>query len=141
MAGSNNSMESISMLFRKASENQRSFIENICKIIIVHDDENILNTFKIMASPNSSSNRIMRIFDNVYACSDFLTRISDNYQLKLIVFVGGQLVHDLVSSIHHREQVQVIFILNKPPFTEEERNTMKLYSKVNTIIFYKNERS
>ncbi len=40
---------------------------------------------------------------------------------------------ELVSDIHHCEQVRVILVLNDPPLNEKERESMKMYSKVNII--------
>lgn len=133
MAGSNNPIDLFKMLCGQATMNQINFIQNMLGIIIVHDDPILLNRFKILISNNSSSGYRKHVFDSVKACSDFLRRISDNHQLKLIVFTGGQLVCDLVSSIHENEQVEVILNLNKPPFSQEERDIMECFSKVRPL--------
>ncbi len=56
-------------------------------------------------------------FDNVDASLEFVTEnVSSNPHVKIIIFIGGGLVHELVSSaICYGEQLQLILVINKPP--------------------------
>lgn len=134
MAESKDPADLFGTLVRNAVERQSVAIESRFRFIIiaVHDDEEQVKVLKKIATNNANSTRTTRVFDNVDECFAFVTdEVSSNPNVPIVIFVGGRLVTDLVSSIHYCEQVQLILIANKPPFNEEERESMKMYAKVN----------
>jgi len=137
MAESNNPINLLKILAQNAIERQREAIQSHIILIAVHDDQEQIKAFQKIAAKDANSIRKMYVFDNEDACVDFVCeRVSLNPDVKINVFVGGGLVTGIVSSIHHCEQIQVILITNKPPFNEEERESMKMYSKVNKYAIF-----
>jgi hypothetical protein len=133
MAESNIPTYSSSILVRLA-ETQRDSIQRVLSknlIIVVHDDDDHLKGFRQIATAKPECIGKMHVFDDDEQCSNFVCeKVAEDPNVKFIVFVGGRLVRDLVSSIHFCSQVKTIFILNKPPFDEEERELMKTCPKV-----------
>jgi hypothetical protein len=133
MAESNIPTYSSSILVRLA-ETQRDSIQRVLSknlIIVVHDDDDHLKAFRQIATAKPECIGKMHVFDDDEQCSNFVCeKVAEDPDVKFLVVVGGRLVRDLVSSIHFCSQVERIFIVNKPPFDEEEREIMKTWPKV-----------
>ncbi|CAF3052371.1 unnamed protein product [Rotaria socialis] len=70
------------------------------------------------------------VFDKVNDCHQFIIAKTNEYcDVKFIVFVGGQLVCNLIRNIHDFTQVEAIIILNKSQLTEDEAKITERYSK------------
>jgi len=135
MAESNEPGDRMKMFAQKAIQRETTEIEGTSILIVVHDDEQQLEKFKKIATKNTDSARKIFVFNDVDTFYDFVCVKASSNLRQIVVFVGGQLVNDVVSSIHYCEQVQLILIMNKPPFSDEERESMKMYSKVNFKLY------
>ena len=134
MAESNIPAEYMGVIIQRVLESNADPAKINIIFIAVHDDEKQLKVYNKFARKYADSAQRKYIFDNVDACYDFVTeRVSLNSRVKIIIFVGGGLVNELVLSVQFCEQIEVIFITNKPPFNEEEQESMKISSKVNKI--------
>lgn len=140
MAESNTPSNFLDAIVRNAVERQTETIRSKHIILAVHDDKEIVKSFREIASANADSERLFNVFDTTDACYEFVcAKVSDKPLVNMLVIVGGGLVCDVVPEIHACEQVKNIIVVNKPPFNEEERKLMKMYPKVTqtkSIIFY-----
>jgi hypothetical protein len=129
-----NAPTDFSSIFVRLAETQKNAIQGILSknfIIIVHDDDDKFKHFQQLSVAESESTTKLHVFDNDEQCAEFvMEKVSDDPNVKFVVFAGGRLVCDLVSSIRFCDQVQGIYILNEPPFSEEEQEMMKNYPKV-----------
>ncbi|UJR19298.1 hypothetical protein I4U23_022427 [Adineta vaga] len=131
MTESNETADKMKVFAQMALERGKTEIEASCIFIVVHDDEQQIEMYKNIATKNEDSAERIFVYNNVDECYDFVIDIvSTRQSVQITVFVGGQLVSDVVSSIHDCEEVKAILILNKPPYSDEERKAMQLYPKV-----------
>jgi hypothetical protein len=136
MAESKKPGDRMRVFAQNVMESAKTAIEGKYIFIVVHDDEQQIKMYKNIATKNADSVERIFVYNNVDACYDFVVeKVSSRPDIQIIVFVGGQLVSDVVSSIHDCEKVKSILILNKPPFSDEELEAMKIYPKVSTRNF------
>jgi hypothetical protein len=133
MVESNEPGNKMKVFVQKAIEQQQAAIEESLIFIVVHDDEHQIEIYKKIATKNANSARRIFTFNDCDTFYDFvIEKVSSKEHIKIIIFVGGRLVNDVVCSIHFCEQVQSILILNKGLVSDEERESMKMNSKVNS---------
>jgi hypothetical protein len=136
MAESNQPGDIMKIFAQKAIQRETTEIEGTSILIVVHDDEQQLEKFKKTSTKNADSARKIFVFNDLDTFYDFfIEKNSSDSRIQIVVFVGGQLVNDVVSCIQHCKEVQLILIMNKPPFSDEERESMKMYSKVNFKLY------
>ena len=134
MAESNASDDLLTAMISRTIELQRGTIQSKYIMIIVHDNEQLIRSFKQIAAMNSSSRRLLHVFDNVDECYEFVVNeVSIKPHVEMRIFVGGGLVRKLVDTIHFCEQVKKIIIIDKPPFNKEEQELMKKFPQVNKM--------
>ncbi|CAF1380414.1 unnamed protein product [Adineta steineri] len=137
MFESNKPGDQMKSFVQKAIEQQKIAIERSLIFIVVHDNEEQIERFKNIAMKNEDSAQRIFPFSNFDTFYDFIIeKVSSRPAIKIIILVGGQLVDDVVSSIHFCEQVQSILILNKSSISNEERESLKTYSKVKYMEDY-----
>ncbi|UJR12219.1 hypothetical protein I4U23_016396 [Adineta vaga] len=130
-----NISKDFSRIFRQLAETQTNAIQSMfTNLIIVHDDKVQAEHFKQLNMVESNYYKKLYVFMDAEECYDYIIQaVSEDQQNQFIVFVGGSLVCDLVSSIHPCGQVKKIIIINQPPFNEKEQDILSNYSKAITV--------
>lgn len=101
--------------------------------IIIVNGEKDKNTIleSIFVEYARVSKRPVHIFNNVMDCRDFVeNQLYDDLYAKCVVIVTDQLAYELIPDIVYCEQIKEIIILNNQPPSEQDRESMKEYSKV-----------
>lgn len=101
--------------------------------IIIVNGEKDKNTIleSIFVEYARVSKRPVHIFNNVMDCCDFVeNQLYDDLYAKCVVIVTDQLAYELIPDIVYCEQIKEIIILNNQPPSEQDRESMKEYSKV-----------
>jgi hypothetical protein len=76
---------------RKTIQDQKGIIQTTNIILVVHDEEDKIEILKKMATPNSDYNRFLHVFNNSYACFEFvIEKVSINPYAKIFVFIGSR---------------------------------------------------
>ncbi|CAF1288930.1 unnamed protein product [Adineta steineri] len=112
-------------------EKHRNVIGQQHPIIIVNSNKDQNKIFEQSFSEYSRiTNRPLYVFDNVDECCDFVyEQASSNEEAKCIVLVQDQFANELIPSIVHAEQIEDIIILNENPPSQQERESMREYTK------------
>ncbi|CAF3645834.1 unnamed protein product [Rotaria sp. Silwood1] len=113
-------------------EKGRTDVGHQYPIIILDDNKDKKKIYEqVFAEYSRFIKRPIYIFDNANECYNFVTtELCGNTHTKVLVLVRDQLINNIIHKIVRFDQIQKIIILNDNPPSEEERKSMKPYSKV-----------
>lgn len=100
-------------------------------IIVSHDKDRINTLKQILTDEDHTVNNPVHLFDNSEDCEHFVEgELWENKNAKCSVLISKQFANELIPYISFSDQIKEIHILDEISMSQEEKESLKQYSKV-----------